>query len=97
VFGEVANASGTIEVGGARVQTALRAKTTILPGGKIELTNADLPDGQDVEVIVLLPETSGIPRRSVVDVLAEAPGGLIFKSVDEVDTYLREERDAWER
>ncbi len=79
------------------MQTALRMTALVQPGGKIELTDRELPEGQFVEVIVLLPSTSVVPRRSILDVLADAPGHLAFQTADEVDSYLREERDAWER
>ncbi len=34
--------------------------------------------------------------KSITDVLAETPGHLAFQSAEEVDAYLRDERDAWE-
>ena len=37
------------------------------------------------------------PGRSAVDILAEAPGQLLFKSAKEVDDYIKEERASWER
>ncbi len=37
------------------------------------------------------------PRRSMREILNELPGGRIFKTAAEVDAYLREERDSWER
>lgn len=79
------------------MQTALRMTTWVLPGGKIEITDARLPTGKEVEVIALLPEATDETRRSIVDILAEAPGHLAFQTADEVDVYIREEREAWER
>ena len=79
------------------MQAALRVKTTVLPGGKIEVTDPQLPSGEAVDVIVLFPERPVIARRSVVDILAEAPGHILFQTVEDVDAYLREERDSWER
>lgn len=79
------------------MQRALRMTALVQPGGKIEVMDTDLPEGQSVEVIVLLPSPSAVPRRSILDVLAEAPGHLAFQTADEVDAFLREERDAWER
>ena len=79
------------------MQRALRVTALVQPGGKIEVTDTDLPEGQSVEVIVLLPSPSAVPRPSILDVLAEAPGHLAFQTADEVDAFLREERDAWER
>ena len=79
------------------MQSALRMTALVQPGGKIEVTDTDLPAGQSVEVIVLLPAPSAVARPSILDVLAEAPGHVAFRTADEVDAYLREERDAWER
>jgi hypothetical protein len=77
------------------MQAALRLTTLVQPGGKIEITDSQLPDGQAVDVILLFPQQADASRRSVVEVLAEAPGHLAFQNAEEVDTYLREERDAW--
>ena len=41
--------------------------------------------------------TSNSPERSLVDILAEAPGGLVFKSPSDVAAYLREEKEGWDR
>ncbi len=76
---------------------ALHLKTTVLPGGKIEVTDQALPSGELVDVIILLPVSSMTVRRSAVDVLTEAPGHRLFKTAAEVDDYLRKEREAWDR
>jgi hypothetical protein len=79
------------------MQAALRLTTWVQPGGKIEVSDTQLPAGESVDVIVLFPQPEDTARRSVVDILAEAPGHLAFDTAEEVDAYLREERDAWER
>ena len=77
------------------MQGALRITTIVKSDHRIEITDPALPPGNPVDVIVLLP--TPIPgRHSVIDVLDAAPGGLAFKSADEVDAYLSEERDSWE-
>jgi hypothetical protein len=76
---------------------ALHVKTNVLPGGKIEVTDQALPDGEEVEVIVLLPEPETAVRRSAVNILAEAPGHRQFKTKTDVDIYLQQEREAWDR
>jgi hypothetical protein len=76
---------------------ALRIATTVLPGGKIEVVDPQLPSGEAVDVIVLLSEPPSAKRQSVVDVLAGAPGHILFRTAEEVDAYLNTERDAWER
>ena len=79
------------------MQSALRMQTTILPGGRIEISNPQLQQGENVELIILLPPTaSTTKKRSALDILMEAPGHRLFKSAEEVDHYLREERDSWD-
>ena len=43
------------------MQTALKTVVTVLPGGRIELTDAELPAGETVDVIVLLRQDSSMP------------------------------------
>ncbi len=78
------------------MQPALHLRTTIQPGGKIEIADKQLPSGANVDVIVLLPPAPSQARRSAVDILAEAPGQRIFKTAAEVDA-IQEERDSWDR
>jgi len=79
------------------MQRALRVETTILPGGRIEISNPQLRPGENVEIIIVLP-SQGEPtkKRSALDILAEASGHRLFKSAEDVDNYLRQERDSWE-
>ena len=79
------------------MQAALRMTALVQAGGKIEVVDAQLPAGQAVEVVVLLPSPPDQIRRSIGEILDEAPGHLAFQTADEVDTYLRQERDAWDR
>jgi hypothetical protein len=78
-------------------QTILRLKTTVLANGKVEITAPQLPVGEDVEVIIMLPQAADTERRSALDILSETPGHRQFRTAEEVETYLREERQAWER
>ena len=36
-------------------------------------------------------------QRSAVDILNEAPGGLVFKTAADVAAYLKEEKESWSR
>ena len=76
---------------------ALHRKIPVLPGGRIELTDEALPAGELVEVIILLPSPVETSPRSALDILAEAPGQRLFKTAADVDNYLRQEREAWDR
>ena len=77
------------------MQKALRFKTTVQPGGKIEILSPELQVGQMVAIIVM-PSTP-TPRRSAIDILEEAPGQRLFKTAKEVDNYIEEERASWDR
>ena len=43
------------------------------------------------------PTSAEDNRPSIVDVLKAAPGHLIFQTAEQVDDYIRQERDSWER
>lgn len=77
------------------MQKALHVRTTVLPGGKVEIVDQDLPVGEDVDVVV--SPAFPITRRSAVDILDEAPGGLVFKTAVDVAAYLKEEKESWGR
>ncbi len=79
------------------MQAALHLKTTVLPGGKIEIVAQELPAGESVDVIILLSASPASVSRSAVDILAEAPGQRLFKTASDVEAYLQHEREAWER
>lgn len=71
----------------------LRWTATVLPGGKVEIATPELEPGQLVEVEVRCEERT--ERRSAADILAEAPGHLLFKTAEEVREYLAEEKASW--
>ena len=75
------------------MRKALHIRTTVLPAGKIEIVDQELPVGESVDVVV--SQSPGSERRSAVDILAEAPGGLVFKTAADVAAYLKEERESW--
>lgn len=77
------------------MEKVLRQTATVLPGGKVEIVCPELEPGQSVEVEVHCPAPS--EKRSVVDILAEAPGHRLFKTAEEVREYLAEEKASWER
>jgi hypothetical protein len=80
------------------MQAALRLETTVLPGHRLEMSAPELPEGAKVEVIVVLPEQRVPARRSMLEFLATLPPGpLLFKTPEEANQYVREERDSWER
>ena len=76
------------------MRETLHLRATVLPGGKIEFRNGALREGESVEIVVSRPDTA--ERRSILDILAEAPGKAMFQTSEEVDSYIRSERDSWD-
>lgn len=55
--------------------------------------NPELSEGDEVHVTVstALDKT----QRSAAEILARSPGNQTFKTVEEADDYLRQERGSW--
>ena len=77
------------------MQKALHIRTTVLPGGKVEIASPELEAGQTVDVVV--SQSSASVGRSAIDILAEAPGHRLFKTAEDVASYLKDERESWDR
>jgi hypothetical protein len=80
------------------MQKTLRMESTILAGHRLEISNPEFPDGATVEVIVVVPEQPKPRRMSTLEFLETLPPGpLLFKTPEEVNRYIQEERDSWDR
>ena len=77
--------------------TTLHLETTVLPGTRVEFSSPELTEGAHVLVTVVMPQPS-VRRLSMLKFLQTLPPGpLVFKTPAEVDEYLQEERNAWDR
>ena len=75
--------------------TAVKQIVTIQPGGRIELCAPEFTPGARAEVIVLLEGNSpGEKRRPLSSFVGAGKGS--FRTAEEVDEFIRRERDAWE-
>ena len=77
--------------------TRIRVKTVVQPDGTIEVSAPGLAPGQEVTVSIEAEGEAPTEKRHVLDILADLPGHQMFQSAEEVDAYIREERDSWER
>ena len=77
------------------MQKAIHITTTVLPGGRIEIVDMKLPVGESVNIVVL--RSTRAEQRSALDILKEAPGQRLFKTAEEVESYLKNERTSWDR
>lgn len=73
----------------------VRVNTIVLPGGKIEVQVSKLVAGQQATVVITVENEEVVKPRHVIDILADLPGHQLFHNAEEVDAYIREERDAW--
>jgi len=78
------------------MQTTLRHSTQVLPGNRIEIVDPQLRVGECVEVTLQLPEAMQ-EKRSILDIIDGLKGHRLFPSAMEVDRYLQEERNSWDR
>lgn len=78
------------------MQSALHITTKILPGNKIEIQVPEAAIGDTVDVFVVLPEKPESKRRSITEFLEEIHAKRPPKSAEEIDRYLREERESWD-
>ena len=73
---------------------AFRESVTIEQDGLIEIHHPDLAAGTRAEVIVLVDQPSAGPAPLASFV---GKGKGCFTDAGEVDTFLRSERDSWDR
>lgn len=77
-------------------QTAIHITLTVEQDGRLSITHPLLKPGDPVEVIILLLPKREEHYQSAIDIFNSLPGHQLFKSAEEVDQYLREERDSWD-
>ena len=76
--------------------SALHKDTIVQPDGTIALSVPELAPGQRVRVTIE-PEQAPAQKLRAIDVINSMPGHLEFKTAEEVDAYINEERDSWDR
>jgi len=72
----------------------LRQKAIVKPGGVVEICSPELPIGATVEIIVLIETPTYQSKKSLTSFIGSAKGS--FATPEEVDKFIRQERDAWE-
>lgn len=75
---------------------AIRQQAIVKPGGVIELTLPELPEGMLVEIIVLIENSDQLAQASpsLTNLIGTAPGS--FATPEEADQFIREQRDEWD-
>lgn len=81
------------------MQAALRLKTRVLPGGRIEVADPGLPENTDVELIVMLPNETAAPRQfnDVVEFLDSLiPVARTPEQWVQLEREFQEDRNSWD-
>ena len=77
------------------MEKALHIRTTVLPGGKVEVVDQELIEGENVDVVI---SRMRVPTgRSIMEILNSGPERRLFQTAEEVKAYLKEEKASWHR
>lgn len=85
------------------MQTALRVTTRVLPGHRVEIVAPELPDGEAVDVFVVMPapvrSTEPVTRTTSLMEFLDAlpPGPRSAPTWEEIERNLQEDRNSWDR
>lgn len=79
------------------MEAALRITTKVLPGKKIEVSSPELVEGEAVEILIVLPGPAKRQKRSVMDIIEGGGFPSRGTTAEEVDRYIEQERDSWDR
>ena len=71
----------------------LRQKAIVKPGGVVEICSPELPAGATVEVIVLIEPPAKHSEKPLTSFIGSVRSS--FATPEEVDNFIRQERDAW--
>ena len=72
---------------------AIRQTVRIQSGGVIEVCSPELREGYNADVIILM-DGPVAEHQTMVSMIGAAKGG--FATSEEVDDFIREERNAWD-
>ena len=75
------------------MQSALKQKVTVQPGGIVHIQSPELVPGSIADVIII-PETPDAPIATLTSLIGTAAGG--FTTPQEADVFIRQERNTWQ-
>ena len=77
------------------MESALRIKTKVLVGNKVEIELPPGSVGQEVEVFVVLPPQHESRRGDVLDLLDTIRTSHQGRTISEIDRQIQGERESW--
>ncbi len=76
---------------------SIQIEATVSEDGTLEIRAPELTPGQRVRVTIEPQGVGDEPKLHAADILETMSGHRIFKTAEEVDAYINEERDSWDR
>ncbi|AFZ42353.1 hypothetical protein PCC7418_0107 [Halothece sp. PCC 7418] len=81
----------------SETQSAIHITTKVLPGNRIEVELPSDLEGKAVDVFVVLPKDSQTKKNNnILEIIEEARKHRIGMTPEEIDAYLKEERESWD-
>ncbi len=78
--------------------TAVKLKSVVLRGNRVEFTVPELPEGAEVDITISVCAPSRPRTRSVLDIVkARPPSGLSEDDWRRIERDLQDDRDSWDR
>lgn len=83
------------------MQAALRLTARVQAGHRLEINSPELPEGADVDIFVVMPESATKPVGEPVPLMefldSLPPGPRSAATWEEIERHLQEDRDSWDR
>jgi len=73
--------------------TEVHLRTKVLPGHKVIVADPALPEGKSVSVIVQFGDAR---ESSALELIESLPTQRLYKSPEQADNALRQERESWD-
>ncbi len=76
----------------------LRTEAIVQSGGLVQIRSDELPEGATVKVILIMkiPQPEEARTKNLVNFIGATRGKGSFFGVEDIDAYIREERDSWD-
>ena len=78
------------------MESSLHISTKVLPGSRIEIVDSTLQEGDAVDVFLIVNKPIARKQQSALEIIHSLRGHRLFQTPEEVDGYLREERESWD-
>ncbi|HHP7245749.1 MAG TPA: hypothetical protein ACFE0H_13795 [Elainellaceae cyanobacterium] len=84
----------------AKLQSALRIRAIVSSDNRLELELPPGSEGQEVEVLVILPNPSNQQthkkKQTVLEIIENARKRHATRTAEEIDQQIRAERESWD-